>query len=265
LSLHTEQNGVAGERTLVADDCRTLEREVTLVLALAFGEGVELLSEKEREPPPKSAPQRAADATRPAEPTGKTAQKSSPAPTSTVKAPPIETTAAPKERLRAAVLAGGGALFGTLPSPAGFVTAGATFGGRRLWLDARLLWIPRVEQTLARGVSARYVGFGGALSGCGALTPDPALSACLALEGAALGARSSGATESVQSIAPLFSVAPAVAWQWPSRGLLSLRLEAALHVALHEPRFVVLGLGDAYRVPLLSPSLDAIIVLSPGR
>src|SRR5204862_4188530 len=75
LSLHTEQNGVTGERTLVASDCRTLEREVTLVLALAFGEGVELVSDKERESSPGAATQTTADATRAPEPTEKTAPK----------------------------------------------------------------------------------------------------------------------------------------------------------------------------------------------
>ena len=46
---------------------------------------------------------------------------------------------------------------------------------------------------------------------------------------------------------------------------MSLRLEAALHVALHEPQFVVVGFGETYRVPLFAPGLDAVIVLSPVR
>jgi hypothetical protein len=258
---------VAGERTLVASDCRALEREVTLVLALAFGEGVELVSDKERAPSPGAAAQTTADATRAPEPTQKTAPKSpkaSPEPPPSVSAQPDRTRSASQERLRAAVLAGGGVLIGTLPSPAGFVTAGATFGGG-LWLDARVSWIPRVEQELAHGVSARYEGVGGALSGCAAIPFASVFSGCIALEGAALAGRASGATESVQAIAPLFSVAPVVAWQWPPRGPVSLRLEAALHVALHEPRFVVVGFGETYRVPLFTPGLDAVVVLSPVR
>jgi hypothetical protein len=269
LSLRTEQEGVPGERTLVASDCRALEREVTLVLAVAFGEGVELVSEKERETSPNGATpgtgtQKADGEPSPVEPPTNTAPKSS---TPAASVPASRTNARPpsSERLRAAVLAGGGALFGTLPSPAGFATLGATIGGRRFWLDARLLWIPRVEQALPRGVRARYQGFGGALSGCAAIPPVPSVSTCLSLNAAALGGRSSGATESVQSIAPFFSVAPVIGWQWPPRGPLSLRLEAALHVALSRPQFVVVGLGEAHRVPLLSPSLDALVVFSPGR
>lgn len=266
LSLRTEQNGEAGERTLVAGDCRTLEREVTLVLALAFGEGVEIVSEKESEASPNAETQATADEpSKPAPPEKSTPQPSS-APTASVTAVPRDTTrSSTSEPLRAAVLAGGGVLFGTLPSPAGFVTTGATLGTRRVWLDARALWIPRVEQSLTHGVSARYEGLGGALSGCAVLPFAAMVSACLSLEASALAARSSGATESVRAVAPLFSVAPAVSWQWPSRGAWSLRLEAALHVALNEPRFVVEGLGEAYRVPLLSPSLDAVVVFSPGR
>src|SRR5262249_14255911 len=45
LTLHTVQSGVHGERSLVAKECRSLEREVTLVLALSFGEGVELVDD----------------------------------------------------------------------------------------------------------------------------------------------------------------------------------------------------------------------------
>jgi hypothetical protein len=265
LSLHTERNGVTGERTLVASECRTLEREVTLVLALAFGEGVELVSEKESESSSAAPPPTGTDEAHPAERKEEPAPKPPPAPVTPARVPNRLATSPPKEHPRAAVLAGGGALFGTLPSPAGFVTAGATFGGRRLWLDARSLWVPRVEQDLARGVRARYQGFGGALSGCAAIPPAPTFSACIALEAAALAGRSSGASESVQSIAPLLSVAPVVAWQWPRRGFVSLRFEAALHVALHEPEFVVVGLGEAYRVPLVAPSVGAVVVLSPGR
>src|SRR5512139_886504 len=35
--LRTEHEGLVGERTLQAEDCATLARSVTLVLALAFG------------------------------------------------------------------------------------------------------------------------------------------------------------------------------------------------------------------------------------
>jgi hypothetical protein len=270
LSLRTEQEGVTGERTLVASDCRALEREVTLVLAVAFGEGVELVSDKERETLPNgaspgAATQKADREPSPVKPPTMVAPKPSSPPAASLPASRANARSPSSERLRAAVLAGGGALFGTLPSPAGFATAGATIGGRRFWLDARLLWIPRVEQALPRGVRARYQGFGGALSGCAAIPPVPSMSTCLSLEAAALGGRSTGATESVQSIAPLFSVAPIIGWQWPPRGPLSLRLEAALHVALSQPQFVVVGLGETHRVPLLSPSLDAVVVFSPGR
>jgi hypothetical protein len=270
LSLHTEQGGVAGERTLVANDCRALEREVTLVLAVAFGEGVELVSEEEREPSqigatPGAPTQKADGEPSPVERPTKTAPKPSSPPAASVPASPVNATSPSGERLRAAALAGGGAFFGTLPSPAGFATAGAMIGGRRFWLDARLLWIPRVEQALPRGVRARYQGFGGALSGCAAIPAAPSVSTCLSLTAAALSGRSSGATESVQSIAPLFSVAPTIGWQIPSRGALSLRLEAALHVALSKPQFVVIGLGEGHRVPLLSASLDVVVAFSPGR
>ncbi|HET8937039.1 MAG TPA: hypothetical protein VFN67_26535 [Polyangiales bacterium] len=42
MTLRTQHEGRRGERTLAAADCHTLARSVTLVLALAFGPGVEL-------------------------------------------------------------------------------------------------------------------------------------------------------------------------------------------------------------------------------
>jgi hypothetical protein len=265
LTLHTEQNGVAGERTLDASECRTLEREVTFVLAVAFGEGVELVRGEQGAPAAGVSTQAPADEGRAVQPSADVIPKPSPPPATVDASEPDHATPVPRKRLRAAVLVGGGALFGTLPSPSGFVMAGATFGGLRLWLDARVLWIPRVEQVLTHGVRARYQGFGGALSGCASVPYASAFSACVAVEAAALGGRASGATENVQSIAPFFSVAPVVAWQWPSRSALRLRLEAALHIAMSQPQFLVVGLGEAHRVPLLSPSLGAVVAFSPGR
>jgi len=48
---------------------------------------------------------------------------------------------------------------------------------------------------------------------------------------------------------------------WPERGLIGVRLGAALLVSLNQPRFVVEGLGVAHEIPRLVPSFTSSIVL----
>jgi hypothetical protein len=284
LTLRTEQNGHAGERTLVAKECRSLEREVTLVLAVAFGEGVEIVESSEPAPATEAPlAENAGTETKPGTsdataPTSSSTPSTPPAPITPPKPPeplpakPVEPSRAtetpsrtsPETAFHAAGFAGGGVVFRELPSPAAFVVVGGDFGTRRFWIEPRALWLPHVADTLGRGVRARYDGFGGALSGCAALPPFAwAFSACLGAEGTALRGRSTGASESGESFAPLWGAAATLAWQWPARGVVALRLEATLHVALDEPQFVVEGLGEVYRVPRLAPALAATVPLSP--
>jgi hypothetical protein len=63
----------------------------------------------------------------------------------------------------------------------------------------------------------------------------------------------------------LFASALTVAWEWPANAAWGLRLEAQLHVALNEPRFVVEGLGEAHRVSRFAPSIAATLAFWPGR
>jgi hypothetical protein len=301
LTLHTEQNGVAGERSLVAKECRSLEREVTLVLALAFGEGVELVTTDENAgsnaAPPgnggddatssgvgtKSAAQAAESTAATTAPSGTAAPSKTTAPsatTATEKAgvttappspPPPRATPSPPPRstssgsssgmpgrARIAAFVGGGVLFRALPSPAGFVVVGSELGVRRFWLEPKLAWLPHVEQSLERGVKARYDGFGGGLAGCLAVPPYSwSLHACVGADALDVRGRSSGASESDEAFAPLWSGMASLGVTWPARGFVAVRLEAALHVAFNEPSFLVVGLGEAHQVPRLSPTLGA--------
>jgi hypothetical protein len=296
LSLHTSQEGVEGERTLVATECRSLEREVTLVLALAFGEGVELVDAPSSQAAPANAsPQassagaspvpfadasQAASAPQPASPGASSPSQryADPAYARSVypkseyrAAPPSSQRAEGGGRARVAGFAGGGVLFGALPAPAGYVVAGAQLGLPRLWLEPRFVWIPGVAQSLERSVHAEYSGFGGGLSACGApfTATAPAFArafdACAGVDTLALRGQSSGASESDEAVAPLVSGVVSADWHWPARGLVALRLDAALHVAFNEPHFVVEGLGDAHHVPRVSPSLGATILFGGVR
>jgi hypothetical protein len=277
LTLRTEQGGTAGERTLLAKECRSLEREVTLVLAVAFGEGVEIVDTasgaagaSESESAAGAGSQSEPSATPlPPKPPPAVAPVAAPAPKGAADAPSSSRRssslrAGDSATFHASAFAGGGVEFRVLPSPAAFVVLGGDFGTRRFWLEPRAIWLPHVTGTSSHGIGARYDGFGGALSGCAALPPFAwAVSACIGGEATALRGRSTGASENDEAFAPLVGAAALVSWQWPSRGGVGLRLEAALHVAFNEPRFVVQGLGDVHQVPRLAPGLAATVVLFP--
>jgi hypothetical protein len=273
LTLRTERNGQTGERSLMATECRSLEREVTLVLAVAFGEGVEIVR---TDASAQSAQARGQHATgleqaraTPEAPAADARDASSrqaqvaPAPPS---AASIEAPASKPGDARGVLFLGGGVVFGMLPSAAAMLVAGGELGWKSLWFAGRFVWLPGIEDTLPRGVQARYDGFGGALAACVRVAPQSwPISGCLGADATALGGRSTGASESGQAVAPLFGGVLGLAWEWPARGVVTLRLEAQLHVAFNEPRFVVDGLGEAHRVSRLAPSLAATVALWPGR
>jgi hypothetical protein len=281
LTLHTERNGQTGERSLSAKECRSLEREVTLVLAVAFGEGVELVEENagdganggattspDAQPPTAAAAvqssAKAAEQTPASAPAKATNTK--PSASSEVNEAHAPSSSQAKVSARLGAFLGGGVLFDTLPSPAALVVAGAELGWQGFWFEPRFVWLPHVGDTLERGVHASYDGFGGALAACHTIPPAGwSISGCLGWEGTALRGRSSGATDSGEAIAPLFAGVATLAWEWPTRGALGLRLEAQLHVAFNEPSFVVEGLEEVHQVPRLAPSLAATVAFFPGR
>jgi hypothetical protein len=266
LALKTERNGEVGERGLVAAECRSLEREVTLVLAVAFGEGVEIV-----EPPPEDEPQGPPAETTKAPPEPEKPATKPPEPPRPVITPPPpekphEHARDAPSAFRAAFFAGGGGALRVLPSLAGFAVGGAELGTARYWIEPRLTWLPRVQGELPRDVRARYSGVSGALAGCiGVPAASLRAGACLGAEASALFGHSTGATESDDATAPLYTANAALSLAWPRRAPLSVRLDAALRVALNEPRFVVEGLGEAYRVPRLLPSFGAVLMWAPIR
>jgi hypothetical protein len=273
LTLSTEQEGVKGERSLSSTECRSLEREVTLVLAVAFGEGVEIV-EPEARPAPATGESTTSPAAAPGEsstpPAVEGAKPPAPPAKPVASAPPREVRAAarrahPGNRFRAAPFVGAGALFALLPSATPFGFVGAALGVRRLWVEPRVVWLPGMDDTLPRSVTATYDGLGGSVSACAAVPPYAwSFDACLGVDVWALRGRSTGATEGGSAVAPYVAGVATLGWQWPPRGGLRFGLDADVHVALGEPHFVVEGLGDVHHVPRASPGIAAKIVLSPG-
>ncbi|HET9955160.1 MAG TPA: hypothetical protein VFQ61_11685 [Polyangiaceae bacterium] len=262
LLLHITQGGSSSERTLAASECRALQREVTLVLALAFGEGVELTTDEPaevRERHGEDEPQ----GTRIDEPTPPVAApppEPAPVQVRTPKPTPPRRSPAPANRFRWDWLAGGGALWRALPvtSPVAFL--GADVGFDSWWLQPRVQLIPGVNRELPRGIQTRYDGLGATLAGCsGAALASLRLATCLSLSATALRGRASGAVEEENAIAPWYTAGAHVSLLWPARGWLGGGVEGAFSYSLSRPRFRINGLADVHTVPRVAPALSVYL------
>jgi hypothetical protein len=166
--------------------------------------------------------------------------------------------------LRWAMFVGGEAVFRAFPKTAGALIVGGALGLRHFWLEPRLGLLPGVDQELSRNVVASYSSLRGALAGCAGMPLSIVrASACLGFDIAALSAESSGATEPGSKTAALYSSSATLAFVLPAGGWLSVRVHGQLLLALHEPSFVIEGLGEAHRVPPLSLALGAALRFAP--
>jgi hypothetical protein len=260
LHLRTEHAGGAGERVLEASDCATLVRSATLVLALAFGPGVELASEPE--PLPSTGTSSSGDAAiAPAANQEPARVKAEPEP-EPIEDDPFDDGA--RTPLDVALLAGGSAQLALLPSTAFALTLGVELRLDQLALHVRASALPGVSKDVAADARARFDGLGGALLGCGALFESAVRAElCAGARLSALRGRASGALDEDSAVAPWYALLGAAAARWPTHGALQIRLEAQLAFALNRPRFVIENLGRTHRVPALSPELAAFVVLTP--
>jgi hypothetical protein len=276
--LRTERAGNRGARKLEAGDCGTLVRTVTLVLALAFGSGVELteragtngarLGADTAEPAPASVESPAAESSA-AEPASE-APRGPPAVGSVASEPSstdqdaADVGEATASDLELAFVLGGGAQLGPLPAPGFGLMAGAVLARGAFALELRALAWPTLARAQSAEVSARFDGFGGAALGCG-LVPQGAvtLALCAGARVAALRGRSAGASDDAAATAPWYALSAVGALSWPRAGLIRLRLEATLSISLARPYFVIEGLGQAHQIPRLAPELALLLVLVP--
>jgi hypothetical protein len=241
VQLKTQYAGEAGERQLEARDCATLARSVTLVLALAFGPGVELVREPEL-PEAQTTPE------------AEVAPVVEPEPKLVEPPPPVPST------VRTALLVGAAAQLALLPSPALALGLGVEVSSVPWSVELHTSAWPGVNEDAAPDAHARFDGLGGTLLGCGELT-RVALRAqlCGGAGVAALRGRTSGQLETKTAVAPWYALAAGGQLSWPSSGSLRLRLEARLALSLNRPRFVIENLSQTQRVPLLVPDLGASV------
>jgi hypothetical protein len=281
LHLRTDRDGTAGQRELEARACAPLVGAATLVLGLAFGEGVEVSADPlpvdsrggvtAVEPEPMLAPDESLAAPTPQVP----ASPASPTPAPLPAAPPsppdlarpgiIASDGVRRERalslppLRWALVVDGRGAWGSPPGPAFGFGLGVDAGGRRWFGSLRLGTVPRADETAAPGITARVTDVDGALSGCyraGAWAAS-SLSVCLGLQASALRVQSVGSTENSQVVAPWYAVLPALRLQAPLYRSISAVVQVAVATSLNRPTFTITGLGDVYRVPRLAPAASA--------
>jgi hypothetical protein len=285
LTLRTERDGRVGERTLGAAGCQALAREATLVLALAFGAGVELV--EPTQPPPRetdasSASPGAAVAATPA-PADRSPERqpvaevpAAPAPATEAGAPEASPPEAEIEEepdthhisgapalLRLAMFAGGGAVLRSLPSVAGTLLMGAELGFEHVYLQPRVQWLPGVAQAVGRGASARYTSLGGGLDMCAAVSAlGVRFALCGGFEIASLKAEADGTDADRAQRAGIYAINVLLPVVLPAASRLALRLAPELQMTWSEPSFVVTGLGEVYRPARVRVGLSAALLLA---
>ncbi|HEX3697523.1 MAG TPA: hypothetical protein VH374_19275 [Polyangia bacterium] len=277
LHLRTDRDGTAGQRELEARACTPLVGAATLVLGLAFGEGVELSAdpllvdprgagtavEAEQTPAPGESPAPApAGEVPPPPPPLSSLPPAAPSPPDLARPEVIASDGGRGERalslppLRWALLIDGRGAWGSPPGPAFGFGLGVDAGGRRWFGSLRFGMVPRAEATAAAGIAARVTDIDGALSGCyraGAWAAS-SLSACLGVQASALRVQSVGSTENSQAVAPWYAVLPALRLQVPLYRSLSAVAQVAVATSVNRPTFSITGLGDVYRVPRVAPA-----------
>jgi hypothetical protein len=257
--LTTKQGDLVGERTLQAEDCATLTRSVTLVLALAFGRGVQLRQDTTpTEPSTAAAPVPAASA--------------EPMPSPPTATPPPEREPQSDEagddadakpsRIRFGALLGGGAQLTLMPSVAPILTAGAALDLDALSIELRASALPGTTEPLDTGTDARAV-LDGLLATALACTHVSLANFCAGGRGGAIRARSRGLFETGREIAPWYALALSAGLSWPEQSPVQLSLEALLAISITRPRFEITGYGIAHRAPLLAPELSAFLRFWP--
>lgn len=267
--LRTTHDGRQGVRQLAARDCSALSKSVALVLALTFGEGVELTPGASASPDLPAAP--AAQPAQVGPDTPRESERERPAPAAaepsseSSRAEPRASSAASRAlaplALRYAL--GAGVQLGLIGSAAAQVSALFELELAPLSLGLRASGSFAPSQSNTADIDSRFSAGSVALQACGALPLGP-LSAALCGAGqlGVLHGSSSGAAHGASN-APWYAVSGRVALTWPRTFWLRLRAEAGLAVSLNRARFVIDGLGEVERVARVVPELALLMVFAP--
>lgn len=262
--LATEHEGLVGERTLQADDCATLTRSVTLVLALAFGRGVELRQDATQAPPAESTttPTTAPAVVSPASTEPKPEAIAANGEAELADEEPETGSDNAPSTVHVGAMLGGGAQLTLMPRVAPIFTAGALLDLEALSIELRASALTGTSERLDTGTDARAV-LDGLLATALACAHVSLADFCAGGRAGAIGARSRGLFETGHRTAPWYALALTAGLSWPEHSAVQLSLEALLALSITRPRFEITGYGIAHRAPLLAPELSAFLRFWP--
>jgi len=239
LHLRTQREDQTGDTDLDAVTCAVLKRGVTLVLALALGDGVDLVDEKAQppaEPPPKPP-------LAPVPPQPPVARR-----------PPAEQRQQNAWRLSPWVAGVGSSGLNGKPA------FGAQIGlemGRSYWQALlQLSYLPPTASDRVQGIDSSFSAVVAAAGACARLPLHAwSVAACAVTEVGAIHGSAQGSFRDSSNTAPWYALGPAVIATAPIYGRVQLHLAVSLSVAWQPPRFAIQGLGDVYVVSRYVPAV----------
>jgi len=234
LLLLTLRDGQSGSKQIEAQSCASLSGAAALVIALAYGDGVEVVDGDA--------------ATAEAEPPLLPRKEGAPVPSPTDSGEPK--ASAPPSTLWSA-WASGAASSGLLATTGFGARLGAWLGNSDWRATAHgTYWPAHTADT--QGFVASFEAVTTEVGLCRRVT-TAALFACASVEAGAIRGWSIGTTHDGQATAPWFAMAPSIVLAVPLGIELDLRVEAELAISLGRPRFSIAGRDDIYSVGQFVP------------
>ncbi len=244
LALQLTRNGALSEAHFDSKTCAPLRKAATLVLALAYGDGIEIK----------------ADGSDGATETPTAAKAPLPAPAPTTLPVRDEGAGRETERQRAenrrlfAPWVAVTFTSGFIGDSATGAEAGLGWGGRYLSAFGRFSAFLPSKAASSGGVSAELSALSGALGGCAAWPgASVTLQGCLAFEAGTVHAHSNGAVSEGSATAPWFALNPAFALLVPITRPFALRAELGALIPFTAPRFDVTPFGTVYATSRFAP------------
>jgi hypothetical protein len=233
LALRTLRDGQPGSKQIEARSCTSLSGAAVLVIALAYGEGVDV-----------DDGAATVEAESPLAPRKDTVPVSLPTDSGERKA------FAPPSILWSAWASGTAA--SELLATTGLGARLGAWLGNSDWkaMAHGTLW--PAQTTATQGIAASFEAVTMEAGLCRRVATG-GLFACASFEAGAIRGASSGATHDGQATAPWFAIAPSIVLAVPLGSEVDLRVDAELAVSLGSPRFAIAGRDDVYSVGRFVP------------
>jgi hypothetical protein len=243
--LKTRAAAGVGKKRLEGESCDAIALASAVVIALSVDPEASLDSEAEPAPAPEHSPP--------------------PPPRRAEPAPPPPPPASPQRELTGYVQGSFGVLLSMLDEPSVFAGAGVGARYRRFGIELGGAIHQRQQVTLVdrTNVGAELHLYTGELLGCYAAVPLSwgALDACAGARLEYLSATAFGVSNPDHGSVLILAGLAALRGRWRATSWLSATLDLAVAARPFHPTFVLLGVGDVYEIPLVSPLARAGLAL----